>query len=79
MKYKLLYFAILADQAGCSDEIVESECCDAFSLYLQLREKYSFTLSPQRLRVAINGEVSHWNHVLTEKDEIAFLPPVSGG
>lgn len=79
MKYKLLYFANLADQAGCSGEIVESDCCDAFSLYQQLRERYMFTLPPQRLRVAINGAFSDWNQLLVEDDEIAFLPPVSGG
>lgn len=31
------------------------------------------------VRVAINEEFSHHQAIITDSDEIAFLPPVSGG
>ena len=31
------------------------------------------------LRVAVNDEMVGWDHPLTNGDQIAFLPPMSGG
>ena len=30
-------------------------------------------------RLAVNDEFVSWEHPLSEKDSIAFLPPMSGG
>jgi molybdopterin synthase sulfur carrier subunit len=48
-------------------------------LYTQLQRQHGFALAPERLRVAINGEFCSWDRALADGDEIAFLPPVSGG
>lgn len=79
MKYKLLYFASLRDAAGCSEEAVGSAARDVRSLYAELAARHGFTLPSERIRVAVNGTFSDWQQDLADGDEIAFLPPVSGG
>lgn len=79
MNYKLLYFASLRDAAGCSEESVSSAARDVRSLYAELAERHGFSFKPERLRVAVNGAFTDWDHYLTEHDEVAYLPPVSGG
>ncbi len=79
MKYRLLYFASLRDQAGSAEEAVASTARDPHALYAELAARHGFAFAPERLRVAVNGEFAGWNRELHEGDEIAFLPPVSGG
>ena len=79
MNYRLLYFASLADAAGRSEEAVSSEAGDVRALYAELAERHAFTFPPGRLRVAVNGAFTNWNHRLVDGDEVVFLPPVSGG
>jgi len=77
--YRLLYFASLADQAGCSEETVAGDASDPAVLYAELGARHGFTLTRERLRVAVNGTLVGWDHRLRSGDEIVFLPPVSGG
>jgi len=79
MKYRLLYFASLCDAAGCSEETVASDATDPSALYTELATRHGFTFTPDRLRVAVNGAFTDWNHRLADNDEVVFLPPVSGG
>ncbi|MGB0134855.1 MoaD/ThiS family protein [Dokdonella sp.] len=79
MIYRLLYFASLADRAGCAEEAVESNATDAISLYEEVRMRHGLEMKRERLRVAINGRFVDWSHGIENGDEIAFLPPVSGG
>jgi sulfur-carrier protein len=79
MSYRVLYFASLRDAAGCDGEHISAPSPDARALYAQLRQRHGFALGSESLRVAINGEFSTWDRALVEGDEIAFLPPVSGG
>jgi len=79
MKYTLRYFASLADQAGCAEEIWETTLSEPRALYAELSSRHGFTLDASRLRVAINGEFADWHRALADGDEIVFLPPVSGG
>jgi len=79
MTYRVLYFASLRDAAGCDAEPVPASTTDARELYALLRRKHAFPLDAERLRVAINGEFAAWDRQLADGDEIAFLPPVSGG
>jgi molybdopterin synthase sulfur carrier subunit len=48
-------------------------------LYAELSARHGFTFTPDRLRVAVNGAFTDWNFRLADNDEVAFLPPVSGG
>jgi molybdopterin converting factor subunit 1 len=79
MKYRLLYFASLCDAAGRSEESVASDAADLRALYAELAARHGFTFTPDRLRVAVNGAFTDWNHPLADNDEVVFLPPVSGG
>jgi sulfur-carrier protein len=79
VNYHILYFASLRDAAGRDSEQVGSISADARALYAELRQRHGFVLAPERLRVAVNGEFASWDRELVDGDEVAFLPPVSGG
>lgn len=79
MNYRLLYFASLRDAAGCSEESVASAARDVRGLYAELALRHGFSFTPEHLRVAVNGAFTDWNHRLDDNDEVAYLPPVSGG
>ena len=79
MKVRVLYFASLRDAAGCDSEQVCADHEDARKLYAELRRRHGFAMPPERLRVAVNGEFARWDRALVEGDEVAFLPPMSGG
>ncbi|HNR92886.1 MAG TPA: MoaD/ThiS family protein [Dokdonella sp.] len=79
MKYRLLYFASLADRAGCDGETLESAAADPAALYAELAARHGFVFAPERLRVAVNGAFAAWTQALADGDEIVFVPPVSGG
>jgi molybdopterin synthase sulfur carrier subunit len=79
MKYRLLYFASLCDAAGRAEETVASDAGDVRALYSELAARHGFAFTPERLRVAVNGEFTDWDRRLADNDEVVFLPPVSGG
>ncbi len=79
MNYRLLYFASLRDAAGCAQEDISSNARDPRALYTEAAARHGFAMPTERLRVAVNGVFSPWDHALADGDEIAFLPPVSGG
>lgn len=79
MSYTLLYFASLADQAGRAEEVRDNTSRTPRELYAEVAAAHGFTFSAERLRVAINGVLVSWDHLLGDGDEIVFLPPVSGG
>lgn len=79
MNYRLLYFASLRDAAGCSEEDVASDAQDVRELYAEVVARHGFTFTPERLRVAVDGEFTTWDRALAEGAEVVFMPPVSGG
>jgi molybdopterin synthase sulfur carrier subunit len=79
VKYRLLYFASLADRAGRAEEWRDSSAENPRDLYAEVSSAYAFGLSADRVRVAVNGALAGWERALTDGDEVVFLPPVSGG
>jgi sulfur-carrier protein len=79
VNYRILYFASLRDAAGCDREEAQSAHADARVLYAELRARHGFALRRESLRLAVNGEFASWDRALADGDEVAFLPPVSGG
>jgi len=77
MTLKLRYFAILSEQAGCSEESLEA--ADLPGLYAEAARRHGFTLAQAQVRPAVNDEFVSWDHALRAGDEVAFIPPVSGG
>lgn len=79
MRIRVKYYALLREQAGRSQEELESPAADAAALYAELRARYGFRLEREQLRVAVNAEFSEWSRLLAEDDEVVFIPPVAGG
>lgn len=76
---RVLYFAALRDAAGCAEESVAAGEGSLRALYELLARRHGFALPIERVRVARNGEFARWDDAVAAGDEIAFLPPVSGG
>ena len=79
MTVKVLYFAQLADLAGKAEETFELEDPSAEALYSKVKKDYNFPHKFSQLQVAINHELSAHQTPLKNGDEIAFLPPMTGG
>lgn len=75
----VLYFASLRDVAGMPSEVVETDATDLRGLYGELQSRHGFALAVDRLRVAVDGAFVNWTDVVCSGNEVAFIPPVSGG
>jgi sulfur-carrier protein len=81
IRVKVLYFGRLKDVTGHAGESVEAEAGASLeslfercaARYPQLREYRSSVVASR------NQEFAPWDTVLRAGDEVAFLPPVSGG
>ena len=73
------YFAILRDQRGLTEEELQTDAASPRELYETLRAQHGFTIAPEHLRVAVDGEFARWQEPLRAGSEVAFIPPVSGG
>lgn len=74
-------FARLREQAGFETQGLEvPQGSTLADVYDNLRRTCP-GLEPDResVRGAINQEFSDWNTVVSQGDEVAFIPPVSGG
>jgi molybdopterin converting factor subunit 1 len=78
-KITLQYFAVLREQAGCSEERVATTAATAAELYEEARVRHGFTLPLSMLRVAVNEEFRDWSSPLEAGDRVVFIPPVAGG
>jgi molybdopterin converting factor small subunit len=73
------YFALLREQRGLAEESLHTNAEDAAALYRELQERHGFTLSVNRLRLAIGGEFVSWPAPLRGGETLVFIPPVAGG
>lgn len=76
---RIQYFALLREQAGRSEEGVQSAAANPAALYQELKSRHGFTLAREQLKVAVNGEFSDWLRPLSAGDAVVFIPPVAGG
>ncbi|WP_348548729.1 MoaD/ThiS family protein [Psychrobacter sp. KFRI-CH2-11] len=80
MDINILYFASLADEAGCQQETVSvAQSTSLSQLYEQLRQKHGFSHSQQELRVAVNDYFAKWTDPINDGDSVVFITPVAGG
>ena len=79
MQLKIQYYALLREQAGRSEETLETKAHNPADLYAELVARYGFTLSREQLKVAVNSEFSDWSQPLAAGDAVVFIPPVAGG
>lgn len=81
MRVRVLFFGVLREIVGRSEELVDVEPhATPGSLYERYSQRYE-TLREKRPSIlfARNREFAGAEAALSENDEIAFLPPVSGG
>jgi len=82
---EILYFARLAESLGIKSETIDlsAECGTVADLVGLLRargEPFDSTFDgTTRVLVAINQEMSEPEAQISNSDEIAFFPPVTGG
>lgn len=81
---KVLYFAWLKNKTGKSEEFInDKKIKDVNSLLNFISKKYpklkEFAGKKHILRIAINLNYTTKNKKITNNDEIAIFPPVSGG
>ncbi len=77
---KVLLFGAAADRAGTRETQVPAGEITLEELWLLLAERHP-GLSPMRdtLAFAVNGEYARGDTRVSPGDEVAVLPPVSGG
>ncbi len=81
MKVKVLFFGITHDLTGCAQEQVElpeGECVEGLRRRCESRFPQLLTVGSS-LVLAVNQEIANASTSLRDGDEIAFMPPVSGG
>ena len=81
MKVKVKLFAILRERAGAAEitrELPDGSTVDELWHALQ-RDYPKLNVPGIRLLYAVNQNYVTSDHPLAEQDEIAFIPPVSGG
>lgn len=76
---RIQYYAILREQAGRSEETLDTMAATPAELYDELRQRHPFQLTAGQLKVALNSEFSDWHTPLRHGDTVVFIPPVAGG
>ena len=77
---RVRFFARLRELAGTeTQEVKASPGASVASVYTAMRA-YHPALPPQDgVRAALNHEFVDWDAEIADGDEVAFIPPVSGG
>jgi molybdopterin synthase sulfur carrier subunit len=76
---RLRLFAAAREAAGTNEEIIDGATIADVLEEAQRRFGASFTDILKASKVWLNGEESDVSTAVTDSDEIAVLPPVSGG
>lgn len=80
MKYTIALFGITKEIVGNSTTTLEvSDTLTTDGLLTLLRAEYPQLAAIRSLLLAVNNEYAEQDLVLSERDEIALIPPVSGG
>jgi molybdopterin converting factor subunit 1 len=81
MKIRLLFFAVLRDIAGRSEDLLElPDGATAGDVWQRLRAEHAALRDYiQPPMIAINESYARADALLHDGDELAFIPPVAGG
>lgn len=80
MKYKINLFGITRDIVGKNiTEVEVNQEADVQTVLGILKSDFPKLQEIKSLLIAVNSEYAEGDLVLSENDEIALIPPVSGG
>lgn len=81
MKVRVKFFAILRERAGAAEVSKEiQDGCTVAQLWESLQRDYPKLGGPTfRLLYAVNQNYVTGEEILKDGDEVAIIPPVSGG
>jgi molybdopterin synthase sulfur carrier subunit len=81
VRVRILYFAALAEEVDRRSEELETRAVSAQELIRQLKSRGEPWQSAfdSRLRIAINQHLATPEDPISDDDEVAFFPPVTGG
>lgn len=80
MKIRILAFGIVKDIFGQDNITVDIEDdADTERLRTKLETQYPRLKELQSFMIAVNEEYAQGSVVINESDEVAIIPPVSGG
>jgi sulfur-carrier protein len=78
-RFKIKAFGITKDIIGMKESVVEVEATTVDELKKILFAKYPKLSGLKSLFIAVNHNYAQDGQAITETDEIALIPPVSGG
>lgn len=78
-KYRIKAFGITKDLLGGRETFIEIKGQTVADLRVALNERYPQLLGLRSLFIAVNNDYADENILLHPNDEIALIPPVSGG
>ncbi|MDP6560244.1 MAG: molybdopterin converting factor subunit 1 [Candidatus Binatia bacterium] len=81
MKVQIKFFASLREQVGAAEiskELAEGSAVE--DLWKELQNEFP-KLAPLKMTLlcAVNQDYVESKHILQDRDEVVFVPPVSGG
>jgi molybdopterin converting factor subunit 1 len=80
MRVRVKFFSLLREAVGSSELVVDFVGLTVGELWTELGQRFPALASFRSSRaIAVNRQHAQENQPLSEGDEIAFFPPVSGG
>ena len=79
MDLKIKAFGITKEILGGREIVFQIKGQTVAELRSGLNEKYPALISLKSLFIAVNNTYAEEQSILTESDEVALIPPVSGG
>ncbi len=79
MRCKIKAFGITKDFLGGKETVIEIKGSTVGDLRKELNERYPELLGLRSLYIAVNNDYAPEDKTLEVNDEIALIPPVSGG
>lgn len=78
-KYRIKAFGITKDILGARETLLELQGDTVGSLRSALKNRYPSLAEIRSLMIAVNNAYAEDALAISESDEIALIPPVSGG
>lgn len=77
MSIKVRYFASLKEDMGCAEQLISADkIVTVADVWLKANKR---TAMPENILTAVNMEYAGLNDLVSDGDEVAFFPPVTGG